>query len=147
MKLIFIISLCLSTIFLHAQKPKTYCNPMNIDYGYTPIPDFSEWGRHRATADPVIVNFKNIYYLFGDENNLTLSGYQKEDKRVVLVSGISNLIITEEAGEFIGSLIPSSDEIILQIDEYSYNFNLTSGKVFYFVISKDIKNEEYIISG
>ncbi len=42
----------------------TYCNPINIDYGYTPIPNFSEWGRHRATADPVIVNYKNTYYLF-----------------------------------------------------------------------------------
>jgi len=47
----------------HAQQ-KTYCNPINIDYGYTPIPNFSEWGRHRATADPVIVNYKGDYYLF-----------------------------------------------------------------------------------
>lgn len=37
---------------------------MNLDYGYTPIPNFSEWGRHRATADPVIVKFKDDYYLF-----------------------------------------------------------------------------------
>lgn len=42
----------------------TYCNPINIDYGYTPIPNFSQWGRHRATADPVIVNYKGDYYLF-----------------------------------------------------------------------------------
>ena len=42
----------------------TYCNPINIDYGYTPIPNFSQWGRHRATADPVIVLYKNDYYLF-----------------------------------------------------------------------------------
>ena len=47
-----------------AQAPKTYCNPMNLDYGYTPIPNFSEWGRHRATADPVITYFKGDYYLF-----------------------------------------------------------------------------------
>jgi hypothetical protein len=43
---------------------RTYCNPINVDYGYTPIPNFAEWGRHRATADPVIVNYKNDYYLF-----------------------------------------------------------------------------------
>lgn len=43
---------------------KTYCNPINIDYGYTPIPNFTEWGRHRATADPVIVNYKGDLYLF-----------------------------------------------------------------------------------
>jgi hypothetical protein len=48
---------------IHAQQ-KTYCNPVNIDYGYTPIPNFSEWGRHRATADPVIVTYKGDYYLF-----------------------------------------------------------------------------------
>lgn len=46
------------------EKRPTYCNPVNIDYGYTPIPNFSEWGKHRATADPVIVRYKGDYYLF-----------------------------------------------------------------------------------
>ena len=50
--------------FVFAQSQKTYCNPINIDYGYTPIPNFSEWGRHRASADPVIVNYKGNYFLF-----------------------------------------------------------------------------------
>ena len=45
-------------------QQKTYCNPVNIDYGYTPIPNFTQWGRHRATADPVIVNYKGDFYLF-----------------------------------------------------------------------------------
>ena len=48
---------------VHAQQ-ETYCNPINIDYGYTPIPNFSEAGRHRATADPVITLYKGDYYLF-----------------------------------------------------------------------------------
>ncbi len=43
---------------------QTYCNPINLDYGYTPIPNFSTWGRHRATADPVVVTYKGDYYLF-----------------------------------------------------------------------------------
>ena len=47
----------------HAQQ-QTYCNPINIDYGYTPIPNFAGQGKHRATADPVIVNFRNKYFLF-----------------------------------------------------------------------------------
>ena len=37
---------------------------MNLDYGFTPIPNFAEAGRHRATADPVITPFKGDYYLF-----------------------------------------------------------------------------------
>lgn len=49
---------------LQAGAQRTWCNPMNLDYGYTPIPAFATWGKHRATADPVIVNYKNDYYLF-----------------------------------------------------------------------------------
>ncbi len=51
-------------LFSAPAQQKTYCNPVNIDYGYSPIPNFSEWGRHRATADPVIVNYKGDFYLF-----------------------------------------------------------------------------------
>jgi xylan 1,4-beta-xylosidase len=59
---IFLFSIFLS-LNLHSQN-STYCNPMNLDYGYTPFENFSEWGRHRATADPVMVNYKDEYYLF-----------------------------------------------------------------------------------
>ncbi len=52
-----------SVAFFSAQQ-KTYCNPINVDYGYTPIPNFATQGKHRATADPVILNFKGKYYLF-----------------------------------------------------------------------------------
>lgn len=45
-------------------QQRTYCNPINIDYGYTPIPNFAQWGNHRATADPVVVTYKGDYYLF-----------------------------------------------------------------------------------
>lgn len=65
---LFLYLLCLMSPNLFSQTNEkqqlTYCNPINIDYGYTPIPNFSEWGRHRATADPVIVLYKNEYYLF-----------------------------------------------------------------------------------
>ena len=62
-QIILVGCILISSVALFAQQ-KTYCNPINIDYGYTPIPNFSEWGRHRATADPVIVNYKGDYYLF-----------------------------------------------------------------------------------
>ena len=62
-KLFFFFVIFFSIISVSAQQ-KTYCNPINIDYGYTPIPNFSTWGKHRATADPVIVNYKGDYYLF-----------------------------------------------------------------------------------
>ena len=54
----------LMTFHAANAQQKTYCNPINIDYGYCPIPDFVQQGKHRATADPVITFFKGEYYLF-----------------------------------------------------------------------------------
>lgn len=64
MKRILLVALTFFIIQHSAAQQKTFCNPINIDYGYTPIPNFSEQGRHRATADPVITLFKGNYYLF-----------------------------------------------------------------------------------
>ncbi len=61
--LAFCLLLALGSCSLFAQQ-KTYCNPTNIDYGYTPYERFAAWGKHRATADPVIVNYKGDFYLF-----------------------------------------------------------------------------------
>lgn len=47
-----------------AYAQRTFCNPVNLDYGFGPNPDFTGWGRHRSTADPVIVTYKGDYYLF-----------------------------------------------------------------------------------
>ncbi len=58
-----IVLLMFITFQMNAQQ-KTYCNPINIDYGYTPFDRFSAQGKHRATADPVIVNFKEKLFLF-----------------------------------------------------------------------------------
>lgn len=61
----YILLLCFCTFYYQASAQQTtYCNPINIDYGYCPIPGFTTWGKHRTTADPVIVNFKGDYYLF-----------------------------------------------------------------------------------
>ncbi|MBX6379362.1 MAG: family 43 glycosylhydrolase [Thermoflavifilum aggregans] len=67
MKAILLSIICLSCFICMAaaqHHQQTYCNPINIDYGYCPIPDFVQWGKHRTTADPVIVRYQNAYYLF-----------------------------------------------------------------------------------
>ena len=66
-------SRCNTSHWPSSLAQRSYCNPMNLDYGFTPIPNFSEWGRHRATADPVIVTYKNEYYLFSTNPSLVIS--------------------------------------------------------------------------
>lgn len=46
------------------KEPKTYCNPLNLDYAFTPKMDYSENNCHRSTADPVCIMYKGKYYLF-----------------------------------------------------------------------------------
>ncbi len=58
------LAVALGSVGYAQHKELTYCNPINLDYGYTPIPNFAEQGKHRATADPVIVTYKGDYYLF-----------------------------------------------------------------------------------
>ncbi|MFP9115924.1 family 43 glycosylhydrolase [Flavobacterium sp. RHBU_3] len=64
MKQIVTLLLILTNLTFGYSQQKTYCNPINVDYGYCPIPNFVTQGKHRATADPVITFFKGEYYLF-----------------------------------------------------------------------------------
>ena len=52
-----------------ATGPHTFCNPLNLDYGW------SAKG-HRHSADPVIVLFKDRYYLFATDD---VPGYRVSD--------------------------------------------------------------------
>ncbi len=56
-KLTLISIISLLTLAAFADKPRTFCNPLNIDY--QPYEK-----RARTAADPVIVPFENKYYLF-----------------------------------------------------------------------------------
>jgi hypothetical protein len=61
---LFLSLMTLTILRISWAQPKTYCNPLNIDYAYNAIPNFTEQGKHRTTADPVITLFKGNYFLF-----------------------------------------------------------------------------------
>ena len=55
-----------------AVSPRTFCNPVNLDYRFMKI----EGGEGiREAADPVVVSFKDHYYLFASKS----SGYWYSD--------------------------------------------------------------------
>lgn len=90
-----VIIFLLSFLWINAQaQQKTYCNPINIDYGYCPIPNFTEWGKHRTSADPAIVNYKGDYYLFSTNQ----SGYWWSSDMLDW-EFVSRSFLTEEAVE------------------------------------------------
>ncbi|MEI7421488.1 MAG: family 43 glycosylhydrolase [Prolixibacteraceae bacterium] len=73
MKRIFLIFLFSTTLGISfavqgQNRARTYCNPLNINYG------LSQRGRH--AADPVVVLFKDKYYLF---TTWDIKGYRVSD--------------------------------------------------------------------
>lgn len=86
---------------------------------------------------------KDLYFVFGDQNNITVTGYQELNKRVSL----DGSVITTSSGEFTGGIDPIGTDIILTIDDSSYDFEIKSGENFYFVLSQKINKGEYIITG
>ena len=89
----------------------------------------------------------DLYFIFGDQENLTITGYQETEKQVSVSSGSSYTTITNEAGEFIGGIDPETDTLTLFINDAQYTFKLNKGKNFYFVLSQKINKGEYIITG
>ena len=92
-------------------------------------------------------NGKNLYFVFGNSNNITISGYQETAKVVSASSGSSQTTITQSAGNFTGSISPSVSSLVLSIDGKQHNFNLSTAENFYFVITQDVSGGEYVVTG
>ena len=86
---------------------------------------------------------KNLYFVFGNQNNITLKGYQNTAHTVSLDSAN----IASSSGEFLGIVNPTGSSTTLQIDENAYIFTLKNGENFFFVISREIGGEEHVITG
>jgi len=121
-----------------------------FDYGlYNEISDLELHGLLiNFTQDYIDYQKKNtnLYFIFGDKDNITVTGYQKTQKDVSISSG-SSATITNETGEFMGGIDPEIDTLTLSIDNTPYEFDLTKGKNFYFVLSQKINRGENIIIG
>jgi len=86
---------------------------------------------------------KNLYFVFGNQDNITLKGYQNTAHTVSLDSAN----IASSSGEFLGIVNPTGSSTTLQIDENAYIFTLKNGENFFFVISREIGGEEHVITG
>jgi len=102
-------------------------------------------------------NDKNIYFVFGNKNKINLAGYQAiaaEDVcvKTVTLQGVSSCnpyLTVGQTQEF----LPTSgeiDKVVIKIgkpgEETEYEFALSAGENFYFVIWMNIGGEKYVIN-
>ncbi|MEK6847963.1 MAG: hypothetical protein AABX50_02470 [Nanoarchaeota archaeon] len=86
---------------------------------------------------------KNLYFIFGKEDNVTLKGYQNEAHDVIL----EGTTIPASLGAFLWTLDPATSSVNLTIDKNSYIFTLKNGENFYFLVSRESRGGSYVVTG
>ncbi len=87
---------------------------------------------------------KNLYFIFGNQDNITLKGYQYIAHSVLLQGSQ----VTSSSGAFFSSINPLGiTSITMKIDENTYGFTLKSGENLFFVISRDVGGKSYVVTG
>ena len=91
---------------------------------------------------------ENLYFIFGNKEIITVSGYQKLNSGTIFIDvGSGNEELNLNKGEYNSKDFTNpQDNIKVIVDGIKYNFLLKSGENFYFIISKEVEGEKYIIT-
>lgn len=104
-------------------------------------------------------NEKDLYFVFGNRTKITVAGYIDEGMEDEDV--LRTITLKDDSGDELGNMeidddgdyvyeqydiSPSMDEIIIQVEDIQYHFELKGKEYFYFIINKKIDGQHYIIS-
>src|SRR3990172_7608482 len=104
--------------------------------------DFTKQYSESSEAD-------NFYFIFGDSSSIRVAGLQKRDG-ILSIQGVTdaNPELTLTAGSYNSNLFsPNGNSVNLTIsifDNLKYEFKLTSGQGFYYIVSKEIEEENHV---
>ena len=98
------------------EQQTTFCNPMNLDYGWGCFPKREK--KARTAADPVIVLFKDKYYLF---TTMDIGGYRVSDDLITWKDVYFNPEIHASALDIDHYVAPA----VAADDNYVYFINFT----------------------
>ena len=99
-----------------AEKQTTFCNPMNLDYGWGCFQKREK--KARTAADPVIILFKDKYYLF---TTMDIGGYRVSDDLITWKDVYFNPEIHASALDIDHYVAPA----VAADDNYVYFINFT----------------------
>lgn len=118
-----------------------------IDYGINNNKDIKALLENFTETYSIYSEAENSYFVFGNREIITLAGYKKLNSGSIFInvgSGNQELILNKEiynSSEFINP----QENIKVIVNEIEYDFSLKSGENFYFILSKEIEGEIYII--
>jgi|TARA_Y100000310_G_scaffold344913_1_gene460476 hypothetical protein len=91
---------------------------------------------------------ESLYFIFGNDDEVTISGYKKLNSEVVVIntgSGNEDFSLNKEEYKS-QSFSDPTENIKIKVGEIDYDFTLNSGENFYFIISKEIDGEKHIFT-
>ena len=118
-----------------------------IDYGINNNKDIKALLENFTETYSIYSEAENSYFVFGNREIITLAGYKKLNSGSIFInvgSGNQELILNRgvyNSSEFINP----QENIKVIVNEIGYDFSLKSGENFYFILSKEIEGEIYII--
>ena len=139
--------------FYHAGEELEIESGKVLDYGINNDKDLGELLTTFTEDYSDYSDFDNFYFVFGNENTITLTGCKKLEN--------GNMMVEDRLGMQLGSLnlvggqcnpISSTsindvpDDISLVIGDIKYPFTLKAGENFYFVISKETEGEVNVLT-
>lgn len=119
-----------------------------IDYGIKNNKDIKVLLENFTKIYSLYSEAENLYFIFGTRERITLSGYKKLNSGTIAIdvgNGNRDLILSKgiyNSSEFVNP----QENIKVTVNEIIYDFSLKSGENFYFIISKELGEERYIIT-
>jgi cysteine-rich repeat protein len=89
----------------------------------------------------------NMYYIFGNRDSITVAGYQKKNDGSIMVdvgSGNQELIFSKGVYKSQSFSNPENN-IKISVDSVVSDFSLSSGENFYFILSKEVRGDVYVV--
>jgi|TARA_B100001971_G_C18223406_1_gene558733 hypothetical protein len=89
----------------------------------------------------------NLYFIFGNMQNITVAGYQKLNDGKIFVnvgSGNQEFSLSKEVYNSISFSNPQ-ENILVTVNDVVHNFSLSPEENFYFILSKEINGEVHVV--
>lgn len=89
------------------------------------------------------VNKEESYFIFGDSSLVTLTAYSETAKTISLNGQQMSLIAGQVSSQDFAGV---GSSIVLSVDGNNYEFEMKTGKNFYFVVFDESGGEEHVIT-
>ena len=119
-----------------------------LDYGINNDKDLKELLGNFTKTYSNYSETQNLYFIFGNKESITVSGYKELEDGIILIdvgSGDQTLSLEKGVYNSIDFAFPSNN-VKVTVDEIEYNFTLRPGENFYFIISREIEEEKYVVT-